>query len=1399
MEDKNFQELLKDSDIIPVITVNPGTPQAEKAFGFDKVSITKSNDTISIDYRISNIDIIGVSPGEKYIVTWSRNNGLLAVWPTDQDSTKLSYTFSIKTRFDETVLKKADKIYVSVSEDGEYVAISKITIIGGENTETVNMDSFDSPISDSEYSSTTSFDIYSTNLNNSHHYTRLNSLEVTGPLIFVRNSHLMCFVKDEIYLVSTRSWKIINKINFDQLIQSAPSYSSDSNAFIIDIYDILINTLRYDYMVWPEDNNGLSVWDFEGKLKQWFYTGTKEPSHTLHSISHNGKTNTHGSKTKGILSLFHVPTALTIFDIQVPDSTFYISFVSKTEQILVCSLNEDIIKTQVYDCWSGMLAYEESCAHLSSEKPFLLLDENYIQVAEDNELEIYPLYQKLSTFNTEKLHKSQEWSTINKNLKLSCATESYSSRSLCWGYIHDTERHVLVSKFLIEPWKESEDNMFAKWLDDEGKRFLIVGKDSVQIYFTKTKGVHKKYLRLELQYMWTVPLTQDDAFINSVLLGKCKIPGEGNIERKSLQIQLSNNFNVTLLLPDEDELTSYKIISDACISIHYLCLQFPLDCDYFNRLAIRSQLKKLICEHVQICPSAFNKISLGDNKYIYPIEDFINLGWDDVVRTILENNQYIPLFHNDKQTESALSLLVELQKSELVNHFMEYLIRHLRERNKKGVTPSSLKIRQPGYAWTIGISLLDLFKYYPDKGLYLMKESSYFTTSLEAPVRILHTNLGDPYQVEERSVHGELSAVAHKAKLPRSVEQKVERYLANLMEKIGIHFGREKMPAIPKYKNYTDYAQQHDKIMDKLSWKESSGERERIRNKRLGVVQKTHPAKLCVVPWPDFCVFPSFPNENRGHFFKFWDNYISPEISPFANVALNGSSEMFSEVSMEALPGYFDELRQMNGRWNLPLATAILVVLVKKEPPSWLKCFSILWVWTRSLLQLRAFSGPGKFIAIVFEITYKIRALFFVLAFLVMVNPLDLVSQYSGNITNTNGEVIGRLNLTEIPQSSTNNWVRFDWSILATYSFLGIGWDAISNFEPSLPLAIMMFSFSAIAVVLLLNVLIGLISDVFNGSLQIARQKYLRQKAEIIAEIELFKLTQSQRNNIEWFPHLIYYEAHVDSINEWRRKLDQEEQGQVDVDFVRKELKAVKDELQNDFKVLRGTFKKVMNTPLDTYNKTTTKPIPLPTQWSVYDSSSYIKVTNNGLGLRCTDNSDAASIRTDHPIPRKAGLFYYEIDIMNKGDKGFIGLGLGLKDVLLDKMPGYHGDNGLIYIQHSRGKPYGPLFSEGDTIGCGVNFYDNTLFFTKNGVNLAYKGIDHGEFFPMIGLITKEECIEANFGLRPFKYDISLHAKMIFDYAAASNLHIEQELPDDYNIDDIMPPQFFCNYCGTYY
>ena len=50
---------------------------------------------------------------------------------------------------------------------------------------------------------------------------------------------------------------------------------------------------------------------------------------------------------------------------------------------------------------------------------------------------------------------------------------------------------------------------------------------------------------------------------------------------------------------------------------------------------------------------------------------------------------------------------------------------------------------------------------------------------------------------------------------------------------------------------------------------------------------------------------------------------------------------------------------------------------------------------------------------------------------------------------------------------------------------------------------------------------------------------------------------------------------------------------------------------------------------------------------------------------------------------------------------------------------GYHGNNGDIFCHSRSGKPYGPLFTTGDIVGCCLNFINNTVFYTKNGVHLG--------------------------------------------------------------------------------
>lgn len=73
-----------------------------------------------------------------------------------------------------------------------------------------------------------------------------------------------------------------------------------------------------------------------------------------------------------------------------------------------------------------------------------------------------------------------------------------------------------------------------------------------------------------------------------------------------------------------------------------------------------------------------------------------------------------------------------------------------------------------------------------------------------------------------------------------------------------------------------------------------------------------------------------------------------------------------------------------------------------------------------------------------------------------------------------------------------------------------------------------------------------------------------------------------------------------------------------------------------------------------------------------------------------------------------------------------IGIGFSGKNVALTRAPGweneswgYHGDDGHIFASQNVGKHYGPTFSSGDTIGCGINFRTSTAFFTKNGRSLG--------------------------------------------------------------------------------
>ncbi|CAB3250976.1 unnamed protein product [Arctia plantaginis] len=198
---------------------------------------------------------------------------------------------------------------------------------------------------------------------------------------------------------------------------------------------------------------------------------------------------------------------------------------------------------------------------------------------------------------------------------------------------------------------------------------------------------------------------------------------------------------------------------------------------------------------------------------------------------------------------------------------------------------------------------------------------------------------------------------------------------------------------------------------------------------------------------------------------------------------------------------------------------------------------------------------------------------------------------------------------------------------------------------------------------------------------------------------------------------------------------------------------------------------------------------PLPRSWSTKDKFSYIGLSQNNLRVHYKGHGkthkDAASVRATHPIPAACGLYYFEVRIVSKGRDGYMGIGLSAHGVNMNRLPGwdkhsygYHGDDGHSFCSSGTGQPYGPTFTTGDVIGCGVNLVDNTCFYTKNGhhLGIAFRGLPPN-LYPTVGLQTPGEVVDANFGQQPFVFDIE---DMLRELRARTRLAIDEfPLPDD--------------------
>lgn len=207
-----------------------------------------------------------------------------------------------------------------------------------------------------------------------------------------------------------------------------------------------------------------------------------------------------------------------------------------------------------------------------------------------------------------------------------------------------------------------------------------------------------------------------------------------------------------------------------------------------------------------------------------------------------------------------------------------------------------------------------------------------------------------------------------------------------------------------------------------------------------------------------------------------------------------------------------------------------------------------------------------------------------------------------------------------------------------------------------------------------------------------------------------------------------------------------------------------------------------------------TASILAPGAFSDKDKASYLDCSSDGMIVSYTgpgsDEKEAASVRTDHPIPiAGVAMYYFEVGIADQGETGRIGIGLCDRSVKLEKMPGwesgsyaYHGDDGMLFRQTGiAGTTYGPKYGSDDIIGCCWDLVDNTVLFTKNGKNLgvAFSNLS-GTLYPTVGMQSKGGRIKANFGDSPFVFDIEAYAQQ--QREKALGIVMARDLPQDYRI-----------------
>ncbi|RUS16419.1 hypothetical protein BC937DRAFT_91233 [Endogone sp. FLAS-F59071] len=189
----------------------------------------------------------------------------------------------------------------------------------------------------------------------------------------------------------------------------------------------------------------------------------------------------------------------------------------------------------------------------------------------------------------------------------------------------------------------------------------------------------------------------------------------------------------------------------------------------------------------------------------------------------------------------------------------------------------------------------------------------------------------------------------------------------------------------------------------------------------------------------------------------------------------------------------------------------------------------------------------GVTAAILYQIARKAAWLFLVLfgvvvsfahALFLLLKDAEMVASpiaLTGFLVSANAPP-ANISLVQTTDSATpgNAFADLPTALLSVYLFLSGDYSTVSTgYGINAPLIILKCLFIFVTAIILLNVLIALLNNVYTETAEQGEQVWLDQMAALIAEIEVYWMTPADRQNPKFFPKYIYYEASVEKSSDW--------------------------------------------------------------------------------------------------------------------------------------------------------------------------------------------------------------------------------------------------------------------------